>query len=36
VISEEVLDFSSNAVPRELIKAHVPAYEANLIVSIIL
>jgi hypothetical protein len=32
-ISEQVNDLSGNAVPREFIKAHVPAYEANLIVS---
>ena len=35
-ISEEVLNFSSNAVPRKLIKAHVPANEANFVISIIL
>ena len=28
-IREEVEDFSGDAVPRELIEAHVPAYEAK-------
>jgi hypothetical protein len=32
-ISEQVNDLSGNAVPREFIKAHVPAFQANLIVS---
>ena len=32
-IIKQVNDPSGNAVPREFIKAHVPAYEENLIIS---